>query len=271
MGSKKHKMFAWIEASIRYCGRFSQNEKIAYGEIFGLSEATISRHQAEFQAGFEDHCRHEVFVRDVAGRIQGGKLVLKDGADVPHDLAFDGAPTLDQWLAQAFRKDKYIEVQPLRSEPKPWIVRILVSALMSKFPVFITYGSRSKASERLISPLVIVKVAGRHHVRAYDHMTNEPRDFVLSRIIHIEERKDKAYFDADPEWKTFEDIIIEEKKDPKSNEHISGVRLDFELDETGVRVVRVRKALAQYLIDDMRDGYESPVRMRRMNSENIES
>lgn len=264
-------MFAWIEASIRYCGRFSQNEKIAYGENFGLSEATISRHQAEFQVAFEDHCGGEVFNRDATGRVFGGKLVLKDGAEMPHELAFNGAPTLDQWLAQALGSGKYLEVQPLRSEPKPWIVRILIAALMSRYPVFIAYRSRSKTSERLISPLVIVKVAGRHHVRAYDHMTNESRDFVLSRITHIEERKGEAYFDDDLEWQIFEDVIIEEKTTPESKEHISGVRLDFGLDDTGVRVVRVREALAHYLIDDMREGYESPVRMRRMNSETIES
>ncbi len=250
-------MLAWIEASIRYAGRFSKNEKATYGEIFGLTGATISRHQAEFQAFFEEFCGGEVFERDPAGRVRGGKLVLESGVSIPAEFAFEGVPSLDQWLPQALGK-RYLDAPSLRSEPPLWILRILVAAILQRTPVFIAYQSRTRSSERLISPLVIVKVAGRHHVRAWDHSTNEPRDFVLSRITHIETRKDVVFIDKDPKWQVFGAIEIAEK----SAQDVSGIRLDFGLDENGTRTVRVREPLVQYLIDEMRDGYESPVRVR---------
>lgn len=250
-------MFAWIEASIRYSGRFSKNEKSAYGNIFGLSEATISRHQAEFQFEFEGFCSEEVFERDLSGRARGGKLILKSGASLPAEFAFEGVPNIDQWLPQALGK-RYLVVPSLRLEPPLWILRILVSAIMQKTPAFITYRSRTRSSERLISPLVIVKVVGRHHVRAWDHSINEPRDFVLSRITHIETRSDVAFIDKDPDWQVFGTIEIAET----GGQDMSGIRLDFGLDKNGMRTAQVREPLVQYLIDEMQDGYESPVRVR---------
>ena len=250
-------MFAWIEASIRYSGRFSKNEKATYSDIFGLSEATVSRHQVEFQIVFEKFCGEDVFERDRSGRIRGGKLILESGASIPSRFAFQGVPSLDQWLPQALGK-RYLDAPSLRSEPPLWILRILVSAMSQRIPVFVAYQSRTRSSERVISPLVIVKVAGRHHLRAHDHSINERREFVLSRITHIETRENDKFHDKDPDWDMFAALKIEER--PAKD--VTGIRLDFGLDESGERTVRVREPLVQYLIDDMRDGYESPVRVR---------
>ena len=255
-------MLAWIEASIRYSGGFTKNEKAVYRDIFGLSEATVSRHQSEFQLAFEGFCGAEVFERDLTGRVKGGKLVLKSGASLPGEFAFEGIPSIDEWLPKALG-NKYVEVPPLRAQPTLWILRILVSAILQKIPVFIAYQSRNRSSERIISPLVIVKIAERCHVRAYDHGLNEARDFVLSRIVHIESRENEIFHDTDPDWEVYSAIAIEEKRSPAGEEDLRGIRADFGLDETGVRVINVRDPLVQYLIDEAGEGFESPVRVRR--------
>jgi len=40
-----------------------------------------------------------------------------------------------------------------------------------------------------------------------------------------------------------------------------GICLDFGLDETGQKRFRVRKALAAYLIDDIKEGFSQPVQV----------
>lgn len=44
--------FAWIEASLRYSGRFATPEKKAYRDLFGLTDSMVSRDQDGFVAAF---------------------------------------------------------------------------------------------------------------------------------------------------------------------------------------------------------------------------
>ena len=52
----------------------------------------------------------------------------------------------------------------------------------------------------------------------------------------------------------------------KSDEDNQATRLDYAMDECGVRRERVRRALVGYLIDERREGYTDPVSVRHLTS-----
>jgi len=256
--------FGWIEACLRYAGEFGAAEKVMYCETFGLSEPSASRHQAKFEADFEMRCG-EVFERDDKHRVRGGKLGLREDAKLPSKPVFPKMPSLSQWLQQNLGGNSYFEERIRRRDPDPWVVRPVVRSIRSKMPVRISYHSRNGESERVVSPHSIILVAERMHMRAFDHLNNEHRDFVLSRITKAHIVADGPKYvgpDQDNSWTNFRKLVVEEKRMASEENSRIGVRLDFGLDEYGVKTVQVREPLVHYLIDNMSDAYSSPIRIR---------
>lgn len=264
MSKRKEIRFGWIEACLRYAGEFGAAEKIMYCETFGLSEPSASRHQAEFEAGFEKRCG-EVFERDDKHRVRGGKLSLHEDAQLPREPVFPRMPNLPQWLQQNLGGNSYFEERIRRRDPDPWVMRPLIRSIRSKMPIRISYHSRNGESDRVVSPHAIILVAERMHMRAFDHSNNEHRDFVLSRITKAETISDGPKYigsDQDISWANFRKLVIEEKNVTSEESSRIGVRLDFGLDEGGNKTVQVREPLVHYLIDNMSEAYSSPIRIR---------
>jgi len=93
--------FAWIEACLRYGGVFGAAEKVVYQQVFGVSEASVSRHQARFVELFEGELG-DVFVKDPGGRPVSGRLELREDAFLPQKPVFFKIPPLQLWLRQNF-------------------------------------------------------------------------------------------------------------------------------------------------------------------------
>lgn len=268
LANRKEILFGWIEACLRYGGEFGSAEKIMYRETFGLSEPSASRHQAEFETIFEKRCG-EVFERDEKHRVCGGRLILHGDAQLPREPVFPRMPRLPQWLQQNLGGNSYFEERIRRRDPDPWIMRPLIRSFRSKLPVRISYYSRNGESDRVVSPHAIILVADRMHMRAFDHSNNEHRDFVLSRITKAETVVDGPKYvgaDQDISWTKFKKLVIEEKHTTCEESSRIGVRLDFGLDENGVKTVQVREPLVHYLIDNMNEAYSSPMRVREAGS-----
>lgn len=250
----------WIEAAVRYAGVFSSREKAAYRSVFGVSEPSMSRHQAKFAKRFEVACGAEVFQRENFGAFTGGKLILIDGAALPKRHVFD-TPSLDRWLEDAMGPRFTKPQSALRVDPDPAVLREIVGAITAMSVLEIDYLSRSGRSRRPISPHTIVDVADRYHVRAYDHTKNRFADFVLSRIDRILKPKSGRlrYIEnsLDADWHTQCEIVISSRSTPIQD----GVVRDFKLDKLGQRIISDRLAIAPYLCDDPGEGYLSPVRI----------
>ena len=261
--------FGWIEAALRYAGRFSVREKAPYQEIFGVSEATVSRRQARAANIIWKACGGDVFERTDAGRLVRGHLQLKNDVVMPRAHIFDRVPSMERWLEDALGERHYGSFEITRSIPDPYVLRMLIRAIQDQHVVRIWYQSRSGESQRALSPYVLVRVAGRLHVRGYDHASNQSRDFVLTRILHI--RPGAATEDLfvpqenDREWQRRVRVIIRDKRDEQGRVR-RGVQRDYDLDESGTRVLQVREAVAPYLVDDREAGFESPVLIRKADS-----
>lgn len=258
--NQKTVMLGWIEACIRYGGRFTAREKAAYQRVFGASAPTVSRDQEVFAERFEAACGGAVFERAESGKFKAGKLYLDLDAQLPDEPVFASIPSLERWLQDCLEEGKgYAEAPTLRREPDHWVVRVLLDGIRSRTAVAVSYQSRRGSSERALSAHTIVRAAGRLHVRAFDHLRNEYGDFVLARIAHAALDKDVRYVgpEDDEGWRSFREVLVE-SVGPDAG---PGVAMDFGLDERGRKTMHVRQAFVQYLVDEMEEGFRSPVRV----------
>lgn len=253
--------FSWIEACLRYAGVFGSAEKVVYQEVFGVSEPSVSRHQVAFADCFEEQIG-EAFVRDSNGRLISGRLELQMGFRLPCKPVFSKLPSLQTWLQQNLGPHQYVVQEVVRRDPDPWVMRSIIQSMRCQKPLHITYHSKSRDRDRVISPHALVRVVGRMHVRAFDHERNDFADFVLSRITRVQQGQfDKKYIccDRDDDWNSWVTLSVKPNCQKIQSMNLSALALDYGLDENGEKRMRVRKAIAPYLIDETVSGFDPMV------------
>lgn len=241
----------WIAACLVFAGRFGPKEKKHFRDHFGVSGATVSRDQAAIAARLGTD----------AARMDGGKIQILDPSALP-DFSDLTLPSVDEWLKVMLGTRHVVVTRQERAAPKPAILREIVRSLEDRRAIFILYVSQQAPQPmwRPISPHALVNIAGRYHLRCYDHLKARYADFVLSRMMDVStDRTDiPAYVDGrkDEEWARQVAIKVS-LVDPGSS--LIG-RLDFGLEETGSKIIRMREALAPYVLDKRNDGFEDQIR-----------
>ncbi|WP_313137823.1 WYL domain-containing protein [Paracoccus jeotgali] len=222
--------------------------------MIGLSEATISRDQAAF---------YRMCSENEGVLLHGGKLEVPDPEDLslPADIV---EPSLAEWL-RVMLAAQYISTSGMeRADPSSQTIRMITNAIHDRRALFIRYASRSVSHPawRAVSPHSVVHVVGRHHVRCFDHGKGRYSDFVLTRILAATfDRSDTPeYVDLrrDDAWRQMVNVRLSLKV---GEAPLLG-RLDYGLDETGCRIIKMRKALVPYFIDHRYEGFESPVEIQ---------
>lgn len=257
---RNERRLAWIEACIRYVGRFGVKEKKDLMHRFNASLSSISRDQVAFLDAWEARFGIGIVLEEK------GKLKLLPDACIPEERLYD-LPSLDDWLSASISRSFHTISGFGRAKPDPNVLRHIILSIEDRKPMLIDYVSRSSSGEgkrKRISPHSIVDVVGRYHARAYDHERGRFADFVLSRIqsCSFDVVNNGTYVgnDRDHDWMTTEQIEIAVAE----TEFIAATRVDFGLDGSGRKRVRVRKALSSYLVDDVEEGYLRPVHIRRV-------
>jgi len=96
-------------------------------------------------------------------------------------------------------------------------VRDAVSrAILARTVIRAGYASTTSGFRNIrISPHTIVRAAGRHHVRAFDHDVNSYRDFDLARVDDVGALEREFFIgpDQDAEWNTIVDVRIQVRAD----------------------------------------------------------
>jgi predicted DNA-binding transcriptional regulator YafY len=173
---------------------------------------------------------------------------------------FDGPRTLDDlWLTKLedARPDESLSIERLASPPhfiEPDLVRSLLAATELRESCQLRYQSMTsaEASDRIVCPHALVKASGRFHIRAFDFSRKRFIDFSLSRVLSSAPSADQAAVPAilDDDWHAMTEVefIPHPKLSPAQR---SMVAREFGM-KHGLAVVRVRRALLFYLLDEMR-------------------
>jgi WYL domain len=173
---------------------------------------------------------------------------------------FDGPRTLDDlWLTRLedARPDESLPVERLAALAhciEPDVVRALLAAAELRESCQIRYQSMTsaEASDRTVCPHALVKASGRYHVRAFDFLRKRFIDFSLSRVLSSASSAEQAPVPhtLDDDWHMM--IDVEFVPHPKlSPAQRSTITREFGMKQ-GLSVVRVRRALLFYLLDEMR-------------------
>lgn len=263
---KSQGRFPWIEASLRFAGRFGTAEKKTYRHRFDLTDGMISRDQDDFLRLFNQRCGSDVVTKS------HGRLRLTDASALPMEPVFPPLPKMTDWMEIALGS-RFEMVSPIRrAEPSHAILREVVQAIFENRPIRFRYQPRRGAAHvRLVSPHTVVHIVGRLHLRGWDHERNEPRDLVLSRITTMGQKVECQGFVGqmhDREWT--EQVSLEVRL--RDSEELQAVRPDYYLDEFGRCTRQVRKAHASYLVGPMTADdrvLQAPVTIRLLESSQI--
>ncbi len=242
MAQRLERRFGWIEASLRFAGRFGVAEKKAYRDVFGLTESMISRDQDKFTSVLNERCGSTAVVK------RRGRLEPATDQSLPETPCFS-LPDMTRWLADVLG-GRFEAVPPIRrAEPRYSILHAVVQAIGSRQPLCFFYCSRHGDEERrTVSPHAIIHIVGRLHLRAWDHMRNAPRDFVLTRMTGAVLMDGKAAYVGpkdDKEWAEY--VTLEVRR--REGESLGALRADFDLDEFGIALRQVRRAHSRYFVD----------------------
>jgi hypothetical protein len=275
--------FGWIEACLRWAGRFGVQEKKAYRAVFGITDSMVSRDQAAFVRLFNDKLRAEVVEKD------HGKLRFADPRLAPAAACFP-EPDLLRWLEEVLGRSGFVDVPPIhRAPPRPEVLQPVIRGILGRDPLQFRYRSRrGEDTLRTVSPHVVVHVANRLHLRGWDHDRNAARDFLLTRMREVRPATEPSVImevddedmqevrptkgtvafvaqDVDRDWQ--EEVELEITL--REGEDSEAVREDFSLNACGSRWRRVRRAFVQYLVDQgdptMQVSLRSPVIVRQIS------
>lgn len=251
----KPRHFGWIEACLRYAGRFGPVEKVAYAETFDLTDSSVSRHQRDFVTAMNSLCGYRAVL------IWKGKIEIGGPKGLPEEPVF-AVPTLDRWIEDALRSEVCTVNSVERTTPDPKVLQQVITAIRHKVPARVTYHSRSSGEgQRLLSMHTLVNVVDRYHVRAFDHEKDRFSDFVLARMtlcVPLENMSDQFVTRAqDLDWMTQESVAIS----VRDGNDVEAVARDFGLDPSGHGLRKTRAALIPYVIDAEAGGYENPVKV----------
>lgn len=106
---------------------------------------------------------------------------------------------------------------PVASVPRPWrhldleIVVAVVAAIRSRSALDIAYQSFSspEPATRRVTPHALAHDGYRWHMRAFCHKNHDFRDFLLSRVLHIEGTEaDRDRQPDDRAWSTMVDLVL---------------------------------------------------------------
>jgi hypothetical protein len=241
----------------------TQLERLSYIDfkLYFLGELRRVDVVERFGIGYAAATRDIALYREVAP----DNLTL-DNADKVYRLAEDFVPLFEHnpqrvltALTQGFGEGIGAEAEPaLRSEipaalsvPKMSVLAPITRAIYRAKAVRLGYTSvESGRTEREIVPLALVDFGLRWHVRAYDRLRADFRDFVFTRMhdpVVLEvgpvKREETAEFDA--QWSR---VIELELVPHPSHTRAEVVRMDYEFAADGIMRVRVRAANAGYML-----------------------
>jgi hypothetical protein len=252
----------FIEARLYWAGRVNRADLI---EKFGIQMAQASKDLTLYQSLAPSNIAYDKSQKTYRASDRFAPLLLKSSADqmFAHLSLSDGWVGIDPEIATV--------PTPARTAP-PSTMRSLLQAIGRHEAVDIYYQSLTRAEPtwRQISPHAFGNDGCRWHVRAYCHVQNGFRDFVVGRILDLREAGPSSVsVGDDTAWREEIEVVIEPHPG-LSLEQRRAIEIDYAM-QNGEARLPVRRAMLFYvlaflqLLDD--EGKPAARQIRLVNTE----
>lgn len=237
----------FIDFRLLWEGRVNRSDLTNY---FGISVPQASMDLAKYRELAPENAAYDVtqktyvatqsfaprFARFSADAYLGSVLAIEAGILGPNSTFLGWRPTAG------------IVRDPSR-EVDPSTLRSILSAIREHRTVLANYQSMTSpdSKRRRITPHAIAFDGSRWHARAYCHIHNEFRDFVLARLSGLT-LEEKSQIDAsdDTEWHREVDIVLAPHPELSAAQK-RAIESDYGMSD-GKLVLRTREALLFYLL-----------------------
>lgn len=239
MDERPHKQFEFIELVLAYEGLLT-NQRLR--ETFGITGVQASR----IIAAYRDAHPHNIATDKGKGK---GRYI-----PTPRFSPTVAMLRIDHYFRATSNTSTSIEVEEVRQDfthVDPKIFRALHSAVHVKGAVHINYRSMNNPEgvERVVHPRAFVFAGRRWHLRAFDEVTEEHRDFNLARIGAAEAAEKSASTPLDVDWDEY--VKLQLRPHPLLNSAQERLIRDELFNGAAGRQVTTRRALVPYVLRDL--------------------
>jgi predicted DNA-binding transcriptional regulator YafY len=231
--------FELIELVLAYEGLIT-NQRLR--EKFGISSVQASRVLASYRTAYP---------RNITLLTGEGR-----GRYAPTARFVPAVTTLsiDRYFQVANQTSKHIQMEDVRqdfTQVDPQQFRILHSAVSTESAVQILYRSMKhpEGLTRVIHPLAFVFAGRRWHVRAFDVMSSEHRDFNLARIQQVNVAQKNIQTPVDTDWEEL--VHLQLRPHPKLTPAQEQLIRDELFNGAAGRRVTTRRALIPYMLREL--------------------
>ncbi len=233
-----------MDVLVRWEGELS-NARIR--EVFGVQAVQSSRLLAAYMAERGSALSRATPRAPVKPSARFDDAVAPASADDYLRLLGGASPSLPG-------ADLVVEARPSLLSENPRLFADLLEASRNGTGLLVSYGSMHNPSgvERSIFPHSLVRAPRRWHVRAWCDLRKEFRDFALGRVLSYEtlDRPAPKARRHDVDWNRF--VTLKVVAHPEfGEEHQRLLRREYFAGKQSMSL-RVRKALASYVVQDLR-------------------
>lgn len=238
----------FIEHRLYWQGGVNRGDII---ESFGVSQPQASNDLSQYQKLAPDNMRYDTSLKRYVPSVSFKPLLLRPNAG---QYLMEMKSIADQVISASESWIGGLHVSGVLPVPgrrvRPEILRALLGAVREGRSVYVYYHSMSDDRPdpvwRWIAPHAFGYDGLRWHVRAYCHIDERFKDFVLSRFLQTAEFGERDIEPtSDYDWNSMFDVVLE--PNPKLGPaKMRTVELDYEMRD-GKIALRVRRALLYYL------------------------
>jgi len=237
--ARTSKQFEFIELVLAYEGLLT-NQRLR--ETFGISSVQSSRIIAAYRNTYPRN------TSPVKGEGRGRYMPTSRFSPAIATLS------IDRYFRAVANTSINIEMEEVRQDfthVDPGYFRILHAAVTINGAVQITYRSMNnpEGTERVVHPRAFVFAGRRWHLRAFDEVTEEHRDFNLARIYAAEPVEKTTPTPLDFDWDEY--VNLQLRPHPSLNSAQEKLIRDELFSGAAGRQVTTRRALVRYVLRDL--------------------
>ncbi|HHQ4913245.1 WYL domain-containing protein [Aeromonas veronii] len=239
MDNRTRLQFEFIEMLLAYEGEIT-NQRLR--EKFDVTSVQASRVLASYREAFPQN------IQTIKG--QGRGRYVPTARFKPETASLN----IEAYFRSVQDRVSHVKIEDTQRDftaIDPALFRVVHSAMDQCSAARIIYRSMNHPDgiERVIHPQAFVFAGRRWHVRGFDEVTAQHRDFNLARISHAESAAKNTDTPVDVEWE--EQVLLELRPHPSLTEGQERLIRDELFKGAIGRRITTRRALIRYVLRDL--------------------